>query len=177
MNAPSQPTVDALALLSADHRDVEKLFTAFQPADKADEDARFTLVKRACEQLSVHTMLEEELLYPAASEALAQGTLDVEQALVEHYLVKSLIECFTTLAPRHSGFDATFRVLMDLVRRHVQEEEEGLFPRLRASGLDLARLGQRITSRKAELDAKLEAAGIKYTGDRTIMLSHRDFPV
>ncbi|WP_322102221.1 hemerythrin domain-containing protein [Paraburkholderia sp. J41] len=168
---------DAIELLTADHRAVEKLFDAWQPADKADEDARYTLVKRACEMLTVHTMIEEELLYPAAAKALPENTLDVDEAFVEHYLVKSLIQRFTTLTPADAGFDATFRVLTELVQHHVKEEEEDLFPQLRKSGLNLEQLGQRMAERKAELDAKLDAAGVRSTGDRTMTLSHRDFPV
>ncbi|MEX3921665.1 hemerythrin domain-containing protein [Paraburkholderia sp. BR10872] len=176
MNEPKQ-TSDALALLIADHRAVDKLFDAYRGAGEATEDARFTIAKRACEQLAVHTMLEEELLYPAASEVLPTEALDVDDARVEHYLVKTLIQRFTTLTPAHAGFDATFRVLADLVRRHVEEEEKELFPLLRRSNLDLDALGRRIASRKAELDAKLEAAGVKSTGDKTLVLSHLDMPL
>lgn len=174
MNEPNR-SEDALELLIADHRAVDKLFEAYQGADKATEDARFTIVKRACEQLTVHTMLEEELLYPAASEALPKHALDVDEAQVEHYLVKTLIQRFTTLTPAHAGYDATFRVLSELVRHHVEEEEKELFPLLRKSSVDLAKLGRRIASRKAELDAKLEAAGVKNTGDKTLV--HLDMPL
>jgi hemerythrin superfamily protein len=170
-------TQDALEILIADHRAVEKLFAAYEPAGQSTEDARFTLVKRACEQLTVHTMIEEELLYPAAAEALPERALDVDEARVEHYLVKSLIQRFTTMEPSYPGFDATFRVLATLVETHVKEEEGELFPLLRKSGLDLAQLGARIAQRKAELEAKLEAAGAKQTGDRTLTLSHLDFPI
>ncbi|MFX1766292.1 hemerythrin domain-containing protein [Paraburkholderia sp. A1RI-2L] len=176
MSKPEQST-DALELLTADHRAVDKLFDAYQEAGQASEDARFTIVKRTCEQLTVHTMLEEELLYPAASDALSKDTLDVDEARVEHYLVKMLIQRFVTLTPAHAGYDATFRVLAELVRHHVQEEENGLFPLLRGSNVDLAALGRRIASRKAELDAKLEAAGAKTTGDKTLVLSHFDMPL
>ena len=61
---------DALAFLEAEHRAVEKLFTAFEKAADDDLDAKSALAQRACEELSIHTMLEEELLYPAAQEAL-----------------------------------------------------------------------------------------------------------
>ncbi|MCP3726265.1 hemerythrin domain-containing protein [Paraburkholderia sp. CNPSo 3272] len=167
---------DALEILRADHRSVEKLFDAFRPAPDAAADARFALVKRACEQLTVHAMLEEELLYPAASEALPDATIKVDEALVEHYLVKSLIQRFVTLEPSHTGFDATFKVLSELVRHHVDEEEKTLFPALRKSSLDLAELGNRIAARKRQLEEKLDAAGVRSTGDRTFSLSHLDFP-
>ena len=76
----------------------KKLFDAFEKAQKDDLDAKTTLVRRACEELTVHAMIEEELLYPAAQEALDEDDRpDVEEAYVEHFLVKVLIDKFTTL--------------------------------------------------------------------------------
>jgi hemerythrin superfamily protein len=159
-----KPANDALSLLEADHRAVEKLFAAFERADTSDLDARGTLVRRACEELTVHTIIEEELLYPAARRALADdGKNDVDEAYVEHFLAKTLVEKFSTLRPGAEGFDATFKVLTENVRHHIEEEESGLFPELRKSGLDLAALGERIVKRKNELEAKLP----KDVGDRT----------
>lgn len=147
---------DALALLKSDHRAVEELFAAFEQAADDDLEAKGTLVRRACEELTVHAMIEEELLYPAAHQALSgDAQKDVDEAYVEHFLVKTLIEKFTTLKPGDDGFDATFRVLAENTRHHVKEEESELFPRLRQSGLDLGALGQRLAERKSELKAKL----------------------
>jgi hemerythrin superfamily protein len=159
-----KPASSALDLLEADHRAVEKLFAAFERADAADLDAKQTLVRRACEEVTIHTIIEEELIYPASHSALASdGKKHVDQAYVEHYLVKTLIEKFATLKPGADGFDATFKVLTEKVRHHVDEEESELFPELRKSGLDLAALGERIMNRKNELEAKLP----KDVGDRT----------
>jgi hemerythrin superfamily protein len=89
--------VDALVLLEADHRAVEKLFDAFEKAG-SDLEAKAALAQRACEELSVHAMIEEEFLYPAAADALPGSNLiDVDEAYVEHYLVKALIKRFETL--------------------------------------------------------------------------------
>jgi hemerythrin superfamily protein len=159
-----KPASDALWLLEADHRAVEKLFGAFERADTAGLDAKATLVRRACEELTVHTIIEEELLYPAAHSALADdGKKEVDKAYVEHFLVKTLIEKFSTLKPGADGFDATFRVLGENVRHHVEEEESGLFPELRKSGLDLVALEGAHPEQKNELAAKLPMD----VGDRT----------
>jgi hemerythrin superfamily protein len=153
--AAARPPGDAIALLEADHRAVEKLFTAFEKADD-DLDAKATLVQRACEELTIHAMIEEELLYPAAREAFADdGQKDVDEAYVEHFLVKTLIEKFATLQPGADGFDATFKVMAESVKHHVKEEEADLFPELRKSGLDLVALGQRLAKRKVQLQEKL----------------------
>jgi len=167
----SAASTDALDALEADHRAVEKLFDAFERSEDGAAETRGALVQRACEELTVHTMLEEELLYPAAQQALAQKQqTEIDESYVEHFLVKTLIAKFETLEPDHAGFNATFRVLAEMVRHHIDEEESQLFPALRDSGLDLARLGARIAQRKDELTRRLEAAGSRLVGDMTFAM-------
>jgi hypothetical protein len=81
--------------------------------------------------------------------------------------VKALIKRFETLKAGDKGFDATFKVMSELVKHHVEEEEDELFPELRRSKCDLAALGRKIAARKEELDGKLEAVGSKLVGDKT----------
>ena len=166
-NAPG--AVDAITLLKADHRAVEKLFDAFEKAKDGDLDAKGALARRACEELTVHAMIEEEFLYPAAHRALEkQDKIDVDEAYVEHYVVKTLIEKFDSLRPGDVGFDATFKVMSELVKHHVEEEESELFPELRESGVDLMAMGAKLSARKNELMKKLDAAGGKLVGDRSL---------
>ena len=158
---------DAIQMLMDDHRAVEKLFDAFEQAEKNDLDAKATLVRRACEELTVHAMIEEELLYPAAQEALDEDDRpDVEEAYVEHFLVKVLIDKFTKLRAGEAGFDATFKVMSEMVRHHIEEEESDLFPKLRKSGADLEALGKKMMQRKEALESKLP----KDAGDNTMRL-------
>ncbi len=134
-------------------------------------EAKATLAQRACEELSIHTMLEEELLYPAAQQALPDSDkIDVEEAYVEHFLVKTLISKFETLKAGDKGFDATFKVMSEMVEHHVEEEEQTLFPELRKSSCDLRTLGDKIAKRKAELQSKLDAVGSRSVGDKTATL-------
>lgn len=159
---------DALALLEADHRAVEKLFDAFKKAGDDDLEAKAALAQRACEELTMHTILEEELLYPAAQEALPDDDkLDVDEAYVEHFLVKTLIAKFETLKAGDKGFDATFKVMSEMVQHHVEEEEDELFPELRRTKCDLIGLGKKIAARKQALQSKLDAVGSRSIGDKT----------
>lgn len=162
---------DALALLEADHRAVEKLFKAFEKAADDDLEAKAALAQRACEELSIHAMIEEELLYPAAQEALPDSdAIDVEEAYIEHFLVKSLIAKFETMKAGDKGFDATFKVMSEMVGHHVEEEEGELFPELRKSKCNLRALGDKMAKRKAELQSRLDAVGSKTVGDKTTIL-------
>jgi hypothetical protein len=116
-------------------------------------------------------MLEEELLYPAAQEALPDSdTIDVEEAYVEHFLVKTLIAKFETLKAGDRGFDATFKVMSEMVGHHVEEEEDEFFPELRKSKCNLRALGEKMAKRKAELQSKLDAVGSKSVGDKPATL-------
>jgi hypothetical protein len=104
------------------------------------------------------------ILYPAARDILPEvDKSDVDEALVEHFLVKTLIEKFESLTPGADGFDATFKVLSENVRHHVEEEEGELFPQLRKTNIDLALLGKQLVKRKGALMAKLPTD----VGDRT----------
>ena len=83
--ASSQP--DAIALLKADHRKVEDLFAQFEKARVATRKA--ALVKEICTELTVHTLIEEEIFYPACRGKVADSDLD--EAYVEHDGAKMLI--------------------------------------------------------------------------------------
>ncbi|CAG9208744.1 Cation-binding protein [Paraburkholderia tropica] len=156
---------DAISLLKRDHQVVKGFFESFKQAADDDLDARATFVRRACEELTIHAMIEEELLYPAAKEALDEDDRpDVEEAYVEHFLVKVLIEKFVTLKAGEPGFDATFKVLSEMVSHHIEEEESELFPKLKKSGVDLVELGKKLQVRKDALNSKVP----KDTGDNTM---------
>jgi len=147
---------DALTMLEEEHRAVEKLFEAFERAEENDLERKATLVQRACELLTMHAIVEEEILYPAAKDALGEDDKDdVNEAYVEHFLVKTLIEKFTTMKAGDEGFDATFKVLTECVNHHVEEEESELFPELRKAKLDLVSMGERIAKRHEALQNKI----------------------
>ncbi|SAL30717.1 cation-binding protein [Caballeronia turbans] len=157
MSAAHTPRpIDALDVLEADHRAIEQLFDAFERAERNDFERKNTLAQRACELLTIHAIVEEEMLYPAAQEALgADQRIDVDEAYVEHFLVKTLIERFASLKAGDDGFDATFKVLKENATHHIEEEETTLFPEVRRTQMDLVALGARMAARKAALKERI----------------------
>ncbi|BEU24348.1 hemerythrin domain-containing protein [Paraburkholderia sp. 22B1P] len=167
--AVENTALDAIQLLEADHRVARQLFDAFEKAADSDLEAKGTLARRTCEVLTVHAMIEEKILYPAAHKALDKDDeIDVDEAYVEHFLAKTLIEKFDSLKPGDHGFDATFKVLSEMVRHHIEEEETTLFPELRESSVNLVRLGEEMVAEKDRLMKKLDAAGSKLVGDNSL---------
>jgi hemerythrin superfamily protein len=152
--------MDALKLLTRDHREVEQLFKRFEQAK--DEDKKGALAARICRLLQVHAQIEEELFYPAARDRIEDEDL-VEEALVEHQAAKDLIEKIQRAQAGGQSFDAQVKDLQEQVQHHVQEEERELFPEARESGLDLDELGRRLMTRRTELlkqmGADVEGAG------------------
>ena len=140
----------AIELLKADHEKVKKAIKEFEKLDHEDTEAASKIVKTVCEDLKVHTTIEEEIFYPALREALDDDDL-LNEAAVEHETAKMLIEQLENMGPDDPNYRATFTVLGEYVTHHVKEEEGEMFPAAKKSDLDFEALGERMRARKEEL--------------------------
>ena len=149
---------NAIDLLEADHDKVKKAFKEFEKMDRSDSEACHELVTTVCEDLRVHTMLEEEIFYPAVREAIDDEDI-MNEASVEHETAKMLIEQLENMEPDDPNYFATFTVLGEYVMHHVKEEEGDMFPQAKkAKELDLDELGERMRARKDELTSEMAKA-------------------
>jgi len=164
-------TMDAVALLKADHRKVEDLFAKFESARGADR--KRALATEICTELTVHATIEEEIFYPACRGEIEDDLLD--EAHVEHDGAKVLIAEIEQGGPDDDFYDAKVKVLSEMIKHHVKEEEmraEGMFAQAREAGLDMDALGDRMAARKQELMAEIKAKGLpapetrSFTGHR-----------
>jgi uncharacterized protein (UPF0335 family) len=150
---------DAVAMLKADHRKVEGLF---KKAETAQGGAKEKLVAQICNELIIHTMLEEEIFYPACrSEDVEEDKMD--EAQVEHDGAKVLINDLMESGADAPMYDAKVKVLSEYIKHHVKEEEKartGVFAEAKRQGVDMRALGARIKARKLELMREAEADGL-----------------
>ena len=147
-----RPATDAISLLKADHRQVEQWFEAFE---KTRSDSRKQdLATRICKALTVHTTIEEEIFYPAFLEATEDKDTHHE-AEIEHAGAKNLIAQIEKSGPADDYFDSKVKVLSEMIKHHVKEEEQrgGMFAEAKQSDMDLAALGAQLASRKQQLMA------------------------
>jgi len=154
---PSSTTVsqDAFALLAADHKLVKSLFKEFESLkDEGDDDRKAALVDTICNELTVHTQIEEEIFYPALREAIQDEDL-MDEADVEHASAKQLITQLEQLQVGGDHYDAMVTVLGEYVDHHVKEEEGEMFSKARKADIDSAALGEEMAVRKAELKEEL----------------------
>ena len=158
MPTENQPK-DATKLLTEDHRKVEELFEQFE---KASGDGRKEkLARQICTELKIHSMIEEEIFYPALRGRISDDDLD--EAYVEHDGAKLLINEIEAGGPDEEFYEAKVKVLQEQIEHHVKEEEKqqgNIFQQARASDVDLEALGEQMAARKAELMEMAEAGGL-----------------
>jgi hemerythrin superfamily protein len=163
---PDENRLDAIALLKADHRKVEDLFAEFKDAKGVAK--KHALVQRICTELSGHTVIEEEIFYPACRGKVEDALLN--EGYVEHDGSKVLVAELLASAPNEEFYDAKVKVLSEQIEHHVHEEEkrsDGIFSQARAAGLDMDELGDLLKARKKALLAEYKASGIPAPETRT----------
>ena len=149
--------LDAIALLKADHRQVEEWFSQYDKSKS--ESKKQQLANNICHALTVHAAIEEEIFYPAFLEATEDKDTHHE-AVVEHAGAKNLIAEVQGMSVGDDYFDAKVTVLSEMIKHHVKEEEQsgGMFAEARNSNMDLRALGEQMLARKQELQAQSKAA-------------------
>ena len=148
---------NALDLLKRDHQEVDKMFRQFEEIkDGASVDEKENLVTQICDALTVHAQIEEQIFYPAARRALGEqeGKDLLDEAAVEHQTLKDIIGRLEMAPTSDPLYDAGVKVLSEYVKHHVREEETELFPKVRASDMDLQAIGQQLEQRKQQLEGE-----------------------
>lgn len=164
-----QQFTDAIALLKADHRKVEELFEQFESTSGTGSKQK--IAHQICVELKMHTMLEEEIFYPAFEGKIEQDLLD--EAYVEHDSAKVLVNDIEAGGPEEDFYDAKVKVLSEEIEHHVKEEEkpaEGIFAQCRKTDVDLVALRDAMAARKEELLAQEKNGGLPPAETRTVNL-------
>jgi hemerythrin superfamily protein len=145
--------MDAITLLRADHRSVEKLFKQFEKTTSRARVERQKVVASIIAELSVHAAIEEQLFYPTVREFVPDETGMVLESLEEHHIVKWVLSELEDRDVDDERFVPKVTVLIELVRHHVREEEGDLFPAVRATvkRRQLVDLGERMERAKANV--------------------------
>ena len=117
---------DAIAMLTADHRQVRSLFQQYE--DTPDPYLKQIIAEHIFAELALHALLEETVFYPALVElADAEGTQLVNDALQDHQRARERIADLREIDD-DEAFEARFHALRDDVDQHIEEEESAMFP-------------------------------------------------
>jgi iron-sulfur cluster repair protein YtfE (RIC family) len=153
MVTKTEDAQDAIALLEAQHREVEEMFEKFENLTDRAKASKKKIADQVCTALTLHAQIEEEIFYPATREASKDTEDMVDEAVVEHAAAKDLIAQILEMDPEDDLYDAKVKVLSEQIEHHVEEEEQEMFPKVRELGLDLVALGQEMAMRMDELKA------------------------
>jgi hemerythrin-like domain-containing protein len=149
-------STDAIVLLKADHKEIRRLFNEFTNAGENATATKGKLVDKIIEALTVHTYIENEVMYPEVRKLLPDLEDDVLESYEEHHVADVLCIELATMSPDDERFDAKTTVLIENVTHHIEEEESDWFPQVR-EGLgrkQLQELGARMSERKKKAPRK-----------------------
>ncbi|MEU3960334.1 hemerythrin domain-containing protein [Streptomyces buecherae] len=140
---------DVIAELTTDHHEVEEFFGKIQSLPSGDE-RRKKYAEQAVMELVRHSVAEEAYLYPAVREFLPDGDAVADKEIEDHAKAERIMKELEGVAADDSRFDRLVDELMTEIRAHVRDEEDHLFPRLRAaaSAEELATLGDKVRQAK-----------------------------
>jgi hemerythrin superfamily protein len=142
-------STDAIVLLRDDHKQIKRLFREFEQAGERATKTKGSIVAKIIEALTVHTYLENEVMYPEVRKLMPELEDDVLESYEEHHVADVLCVELSMLSPDHERFEAKTTVLIENVEHHIEEEEQDWFPKVR-EGLGRKQL-QRIGHQMLEL--------------------------
>ncbi|HEY0487251.1 MAG TPA: hemerythrin domain-containing protein [Mycobacteriales bacterium] len=142
-------STDAIVVLRDDHKEIRRLFREFQQAGENATVTKGRIVDKILEALTVHTYLENEVMYPEVRKLLPDLEDDVLESYEEHHVADVLCAELAVMQPDDERFDAKTTVLIENVEHHIEEEEQEWFPQVR-EGLGRKQL-QEIGARMLEM--------------------------
>jgi hemerythrin-like domain-containing protein len=143
-------STDAIVLLKNDHKEIRKVFRQFQAAGENATKTKGELVAKMIELLTVHTYVENEVMYPEVRRLVPDVDDDILESYEEHHVADVLCMELYGMKPDAERFDAKTTVLIENVLHHIEEEEEEWFPTVRAAlgRKQLQELGEQLLEAK-----------------------------
>ena len=143
---------DAIVMLKEDHKQIRKLFREFRAAGEDAGATKGHLVERIIERLTVHTYLENEVMYPRVRHLLPEVEDDILESYEEHHVADVLCMELWSMQSQDEHFDAKTTVLIENVEHHMSEEEDEWFPKVRSglSRTQLRELGRAMIEKRAD---------------------------
>jgi hemerythrin-like domain-containing protein len=148
--------MNAIKLLEDDHDRVRALLAKLASTTTRSARRREQLLEQVASELRVHSLIEEEIFYPALRQAGRSGEDErmFFESLEEHRAAGDLVlPDLQNTKSDGEQFGGRAKVLRELIEHHADEEEREMFPRARQllSRARLEELGAAMAERKREL--------------------------
>lgn len=131
VQATSGASGDWSQALASEHKMTLAIFDKMLATSDDQTTMRTTLLAKLKYALSKHAIEEEMVIYPA----LRQGsqTADADELTSEHGVVKTYLYELETMPKDSPRWIARVRDFRTMIEEHMREEEDTIFPALRAS--------------------------------------------
>lgn len=116
--------------LNQEHAMTLAVFDLLEATEDDATTTRTGLVKKLKYALTKHAVAEENVIYPAMRE-IGQ-VAEADELNSEHGYVKNYLYQLDSMPKDAPGFLAKVKEFRTLIEDHIREEEESLFPRLKA---------------------------------------------
>jgi len=164
-------STDAITILKDDHKRIKALFQQFEQAGQNATKRKGSLVDRMIEELTVHTYIENECMYPQVRKLVPDLEDDVLESYEEHHVADVLCMELAAMSPDSERFDAKVSVLIENVTHHIDEEEDDWFPKVRKAlgRKQLSEIGAEMLELKKKAPrSPAQPSALKKAGDAII---------
>ena len=161
---------DAIVMLKEDHKEVRALFREFQKSSTTPA-RKEQIVRKVIELLTVHTYIENEVMYPRVRALVPDLEDDVLESYEEHHVADVLVMELDAMDRDDERFEAKATVLIENVTHHIEEEEQEWFPKVREAlgRATLQEIGAELAAAKDKAPRRPEQPGaLKKTVDAVI---------
>ncbi|KAA0987263.1 hemerythrin domain-containing protein [Pseudomonas sp. ANT_J12] len=156
--------MNAIDLLKADHERVKGILSQLSDSTDRAIKKRVELIGKLEMEITIHTRLEEEVLYPAYKKAGGkEQDVMYYEAKEEHRTVDSLVlPDLKVTDPSTPEFAGRVKVVKELLEHHIEEEETEMFPQAKKllGKATLDELGQQMEMLKVQYKKEMTAANI-----------------
>lgn len=156
--------MNAIDLLKADHERVKAILAQLSESTSRGIKKRTDLLAKLEMEISIHTRLEEEILYPAYKEAGGKEQAEMYyEAKEEHRTVDSLVlPDLKTTDPSTPEFAGRVKVVKELLEHHIEEEETEMFPQAKKllGKATLDSLGEQMEAMKAQYKKEMSSSSL-----------------
>ena len=162
---------DAIVILRDEHKEIRKLFRDFRSQGDNAVKTKGKIVDKIIEALTVHTYIENEVMYPEIRKRVPDLEDDILESYEEHHVADVLVVELAALSPDNERFDAKTTVLIENVEHHIEEEEDEWFPKVREalSRKELREIGEEMLRRREKAPRRpSQPSALKKTVDAII---------
>lgn len=156
--------MNAIDLLKADHERVKAILAQLSESTSRGIKKRTDLLAKLEMEISIHTRLEEEILYPAYKEAGGKEQAEMYyEAKEEHRTVDSLVlPDLKNTDPSTPEFAGRVKVVKELLEHHIEEEETEMFPQAKKllGKATLESLGEQMEAMKAQYKKEMGSSSL-----------------